>query len=483
MLEAKNLTFSYDGAHKILDSLNLSISPGEVVILGGPTGSGKSTLARCLSGFLFQDKKYSLKGSVEIDGTPVSELELAKISRQVALVQQDPESQICTLRVVDEVAFGPENFLVPITAITRTSHDSLQAVGALYLLERLSYALSGGEKQRIVIAAMLACNPKYLILDEPTSSLDPKGIAHLREILRDLRERGLGVLCIEHNISSLESVADRLLLMENGQLTQQTVPSPISKPLAVPVSGTSVSRPLLSARSVSYSYDSTPAIDSVSLDFFSSETVALMGDNGSGKSTLLALLAGLLEPSDGTIFLEDRILKNIPRTDLARRMAVVFQNPTHQIFERTVWKDQILGIELLDLPMDEYLTKATELLEQAGLLPFRDRNPFSLSHGQKRRLNISSIGYYGPMLFLFDEPFIGQDPDGKLFIQRQLAEMRSRGGISLVTTHDSSFALQSCSRIVFLEKGSVLIDGPPSSVLNWLQNNNYDEYYPEGGVE
>ncbi len=229
MLESQNLAFSYDGKTQILRSIDLQIRPGEVVVLTGPTGSGKSTLAKCLSGFIPRSIEGEFSGEIIINGENTSDYPIAEISRLVSLVQQDPDSQICTLKVSDEVAFGPENYEFELKSIEKLVESSLFAVGATHLHNRNTHTLSGGEKQRLAIASMLSCQPKYLILDEPSASLDPKGILLLRKILSQLKDKNVGVLCIEHNLDAIRPVADRILSISNGTDSQTSKESTIEK--------------------------------------------------------------------------------------------------------------------------------------------------------------------------------------------------------------------------------------------------------------
>ncbi len=484
MLEVKELTLSYDGKHDVLDGLDFMLNPKEIVIIGGPTGCGKSTLAHCLTGFIRSKPVQSFSGTLEIDGDTILEQDLALIAKKIALVQQDPESQICTLKVIDEVAFGPENFSIPSKHIESIVSESLESVDALSLIDRSTDALSGGERQRVVIASMLASTPDYLILDEPTSNIDPKGILHLKELLLKLRNSGMGILCIEHNIKQLHDVADRLLLLRDGKLAPvplSDIPTPTFS-LPNPSNHDNLS-PLLSAQQLTFSYGPNTAVDDVSVDFYPGEIVALMGDNGSGKTTLLSLLSGLLSPSRGQVYLQGMPIKSIPREDISRVTSVVFQNPNHQIFERTVWKDQILAIDLLGLDSESYLVKAEQLLSDVGLGDKKNQNPFSLSYGQKRRLNITSTGFYDSRVHLFDEPFIGQDIEGIEFISKLVHSYQEQDRVSIISTHDSQFAVRACTRIVFMQNGSILVDGKPNAVLKWLNDNGESQYYAGGGLE
>lgn len=477
LLEARSLTFSYDNKQDVLKSVNLTVSPGELVLLTGPTGCGKSTLAKCLTGFIPHYYQGALGGQVLIDGENIARMSLSHIARKVALVQQDPESQVCTLNVSDEVAFGPENYQVEPTEIVERIQDKLAWIGGSYLSQRPTHAMSGGEKQRVVIAAMLACEPDYVILDEPSSSLDPPGIVLLRNILTSLKQKGLGILCIEHNIGAVRPVADRTLMMENGTLRDG--PDGDSSTHSVSTVMRSVSphpEPLLVASHLTFSYDHAAAVKDVSISAAGGEVIGIMGSNGSGKTTLLALLAGLLKPDSGQVILGGRPLRDIKRQEALKRVAVVFQNPNHQIFERTVWRDQMLAASVGALPADAASEVSGKLLERAGLAQYRESNPFSLSHGQKRRLNLTSTALLSPQVYLLDEPFIGQDPDGREFVSRLVNEMADRSGTCIVVTHSPEFVRRHCTRLVFMSEGAIVLDGPVQSVMKRMNEIGLGEY-------
>jgi energy-coupling factor transport system ATP-binding protein len=473
MLESRNISFSYDGKTEILRSVDLQIQPGEVVLLTGPTGSGKSTLAKCLSGFIPRSIDGEFSGEVIVDGENTNDYTIAKFSRLVSLVQQDADSQIVTLQVADEVAFGPENYEFESKMIENFIKSSLAAVDAFHLHNRITHTLSGGEKQRLAIAAMLSNQPKYLLLDEPSASLDPKGVLSLRKILTELKEKNVGILCIEHNLAAIRPVADRVLSISNGTISPwiETVDEPLSKkPRFQKVSD---SKQLLSMESVSFSYDTTPVLQDVSMSIHEGEVIALMGENGSGKTTLVSILGGLLEPSNGYVHLGTSPISTIDRKDIARKISIVFQNPTHQIFETTVWKEQNLTATILGNSGEETTERSRELLQAANLENYLGRNPFSLSHGQKRRLNVTSILTHSPEILLLDEPFIGQDKDGREFI---LNEIASVNGASLIVTHNPNFAKKYCNRIIFVKNGKIFLDGSPEAVLKHLDDIGYSEY-------
>ncbi|MGY5861316.1 MAG: ATP-binding cassette domain-containing protein [Candidatus Thorarchaeota archaeon] len=483
MLEVRDVSFSYDNENTILDSVNLQIRRGEISVITGPTGSGKSTLALVLAGFIPRVIEGTFTGSLLIDGENVARNPISEIARKVALVQQDPESQISTLLVSDEVAFGPENYSLESSEIQKRVEVALNAVESSHLANRPTYALSGGEKQRITIASMLSGKPNFLLLDEPSASLDPKGIQQLRKTLLGLKNTGYGILCIEHRLETILPIADRVLQLSESEIskwsgkTSSMVTTPVEH-LQRPDSA----EPLLIAKGVSYSYGTINAVRNVTLSVYPGEIIALMGDNGSGKSTLVSLLAGLLHSTVGATYIDGVPSIEMTAQDVAARVAVVFQNPNHQIFERTVQREQYLVFDVVD-SLDEFPSeRVEEVLLTAGLADLKERNPFSLSHGQKRRLNVSSVTVHEPLVYLFDEPFIGQDERGRSFITQTIRKQSESGGAAILVTHDSAVATSLCNRIIFMERGSVLLDGAPKTVLDRLREIGYSEYADLGVI-
>ena len=483
MLEASDISFSYDGKQKVLDSISFQLKPGEIVAITGPTGSGKSTLAKCLSGFIPRIIKGDFSGSLIIDNKDTSDLSVPEIAQKIGLVQQDPESQVCTLNVSDEIAFGPENFLVEPEEILNLVTSSLDAVESRYLHNRSTYALSGGEKQRAAIASILAIQPQYIILDEPSSSLDPRGIIALQRILLELKQHNIGIICIEHRIPTVLPIADRIKYLSNGKIIDWD--PKIHEKLRISslnISDFDSNYVLISTKNVSFSYGNIQAVKHATVNICKGEIVALMGDNGSGKTTLVSIMGGLLEPSEGEVYVEGISIRNLNRKQIAGNISIVFQNPNHQIFERTVWKEQILTLDILGKADAVAIDQSENILRNIDLWNLKDRNPFSLSHGQKRRLNISSVTTHTPDILLFDEPFIGQDQRGRSIITEIIQNKLQSGGAAVVITHNSGFALDYCTRIIFMDKGSILLDGSPQIVLSRLEQMGRQEYAKSGEV-
>jgi energy-coupling factor transport system ATP-binding protein len=227
---------------------------------------------------------------------------------------------------------------------------------------------------------------------------------------------------------------------------------------------------------VSFSYGDGHALKNITFEVCKGEIIALMGDNGSGKTTLVKILSGLLEPDTGEVHAERIPLRKLDRKTIARKISVVFQNPNHQIFERTVWKEQTLTLDVLGLTNEIYVEQSEAYLRAANLDNYKERNPFSLSHGQKRRLNVSSVATHNPDVFLFDEPFIGQDHEGRAFIVDIISNKVRNGGAAVVITHDPNFALHFCTRTIFMDQGSILLDGAPETVFHRLEEMGRHEY-------
>ena len=323
VVDIKELSFTYSGSASLaLESINLQIYPGQFLTVTGPSGCGKSTLALCLAGFIPHAYAGKMEGSVFIKGKNTRDYPAGGLSGIVGLVQQDPEAQLCTLTVCDEVAFGPENLCIPSEEIRQRVYSSLQAVGALGLIDRQVHTLSGGEKQRVAIASVLAMNPALLILDEPTANLDPSCTKEVLETLNRLKEKhDVAVMVIEHRLERLLPISDRFLLMEKGKIVEER-PSPVfhnkyisscngfqSNKVGVGLKGkiradfgkkTEIS-PLLLVKNLKACYEGRDIISDVSFCAIPGETIEVLGNNGNGKTTLLMAVLGVRKHEKGVI--------------------------------------------------------------------------------------------------------------------------------------------------------------------------------------
>ncbi|HHX51526.1 MAG TPA: energy-coupling factor ABC transporter ATP-binding protein [Clostridia bacterium] len=501
IVDIRNLSFTYSGSFfPALEGINLQVDPGQFLTITGFSGCGKSTLALCLAGFIPHAYPGEMKGVVHIQGRNTRDYPTGGLAGIVGLVQQDPENQLCTLTVQDEVAFGPENLRIPPEEIRKRVYFALETVGGLDLIDRKVHTLSGGEKQRVAIASVLAMNPALLILDEPTAHLDPSCTREVLQTLKKLREEyKTSIIVIEHRLERLVDISDRLLVMDRGKITESGsakefrhsyVPSG-GWVAAAPVleqekSFCSIEKdverePLLTVENLRAGYRGREVLSGISFSADPGEILAIMGDNGSGKTTLLLALLGLLKATEGTIYLagEDIAGRKVARR--ARDMGLTFQNPNHQIFESTVFQEaELPSLFLRDEAAGEREGKIKMLLKHFGLLQYVDQNPFTLSLGEKKRLALVSVLAYSPRVLILDEPLVGQDSHRLDLLMWALREHRARGGLTLMVCHEPALVASCCQRILFLEAGKLIIDGPVGQALERLALMGRKEYLPPG---
>ncbi|WP_037999118.1 ABC transporter ATP-binding protein [Thermacetogenium phaeum] len=482
-----------------LEGINLKVYPGELLAITGPSGCGKSTLALCLAGFIPHAYGGKMEGVVRIQGRDTRDYPAGGLSGIVGLVQQDPDAQLCTLTVSDEVAFGPENLCIPPEEIRERVHFALQAVGALDLKDRKVHTLSGGEKQRVAIASVLAMTPVLLILDEPTANLDPSCTREVLRTMEKLREeQGISIIVIEHRLERLVPISDRLLLMEKGRIVEESTDRKLHRRY-LPAAGWTDSgtdlrqgepaglekkgekQPLLSVENLQAGYEGREVLKGISFCAYPGETLAIMGDNGSGKTTLLLALLGVLKPGEGRIFLNGKDITGMRVARRARDLGLVFQNPNHQIFENTVFKEAVLPSLFLSKEAPREIEQKVErLLEEFGLRRFRDNNPFALSLGEKKRLTLVSVLAYSPGVLILDEPLVGQDGDRLKLLISALEEHRAQGGVTLMVCHEPAVVVACCQRVLFLSEGKLIVDAPVKEALLRLAELGREEYLPSG---
>jgi len=468
MIDLDRASFTYAGAAgRALDDMSLKVGEGEFVVVAGPSGCGKSTLALALGGYLHHSDKGRATGRICIDGLDVALRPLYEVADIVGLVQQNPENQFCTLNVTDEVAFGLENRCFARDQIETRLAWSLDGCLASHLRNRRLDSLSGGEKQRVAIAAMLAGDPRVLVFDEPTSNLDPTATATIFGVLdRIRRESGITIVVMEHKLAYLRPYATRLVVMERGRLVEEREAIPPT-PRVTSRKPNQAGDSLYRVEGLTYQYGDRRAIDNVSLTLHRGQLVALMGDNGCGKTTLLRCLMGLLQPQTGRVLLQGRNLADERISELAREVGFIYQNPDHQLLTDTVWGEATLLARNVGL-IEKASPRAEQELAAAGLASRRADHPFTLSYGQKRRLNLVSVVAHEPSVILADEPLIGQDAANTAYVMRRLRDAADGGACVVVAIHDPSAVLEYSDRVLFMEEGQIAIDAPPVDAFRHL---------------
>ncbi|MDY7075776.1 MAG: ATP-binding cassette domain-containing protein [Chloroflexota bacterium] len=516
MIHFDRLTYTYpDAPHPALTDVTLRVAGGEFVLVAGPSGAGKSTLLRCLNGLVPHFTGGTLSGRLTVAGhDPVAEGPQV-LSRLVGFVFQDPEAQFVVDRVEDEIAFALENLAIPPDEMRVRVEESLELLGLTPLRDRPLETLSGGEKQRVAIAAALALRPHILVLDEPTSQLDPQSARELLDALVCLnRDLGLTVVLAEHRLERVLTHADRLVylslpvggagegkgevlsghprqILRQIDLTPPLVtlgktlgwqPLPLTVEEAQPLAREAFSRftfhvsrsnlqpeilkpeTILQIEALSFNYDATPALCDVNLQVSAGELVALMGRNGSGKTTLLKCIVGLLRPQRGEITLAGEALIGRETADVCRNAGYLPQEPDALLFADTVADELAVTLRnhgLLGSPP----IMPTDLLARLGLSNLAASYPRDLSVGQRQRVALGAVTVTRPRLLLLDEPTRGMDYPAKEELVHLLREWQAEGTSVLLVTHDVELVAQVADRVVVLDQGAVTAEGLPPEVL------------------
>jgi energy-coupling factor transport system ATP-binding protein len=418
------LSYGYPGREPALRDCSVAIEPREVVGLFGPSGSGKSTLVRALAGLVphFHGGRFS--GRVEVAGLDTRRARPAELARTVGTLFQDPEDQVVFTRVKAEVAFGLENVGTPPPEIGPRALEALDSVGAAHLAERPVAELSGGELQRVCLASVLALRPQLLLLDEPTSQLDPDGAEAAIELARS---SGAAVVVSEQRPERVLDACDRVLFVEDGRLREDGLPDAWLPREGVLPHAEPSGEPVCRLEDVSFAYGELPLLTGESLTVGRGEIVALIGPNGSGKTTLAKLAAGLLEPGAG-------------RVEGEGRACYLSQDPGRYLVADRADEEVALAV-------DGDLGRARRALADVGLEGFAERHPRDLSSGERERVALASVLVAEPELLVLDEPTRGVDPVRKDELVALLRE-QARSRATLVVTNDHLFASAVADRVV-----------------------------------
>jgi energy-coupling factor transporter ATP-binding protein EcfA2 len=463
LLQIVDLTFTYSGmTTPTLQGVNLTLHPGEMVWIAGATGSGKSTLLNCITGIAPTHTGGRLTGEIRLQGQDARAWPLRERSRHLCTLLQNVETQIFTDRVWDEVIFGLENWAIAPNQIAPLATQALQE---FRLTDKADWAiarLSAGQKQRLLLACMLAIGQPILVLDEPSAYLDTHGVELLLHLLKARRRRGDGILVIEHRLELMAQVCDRAYGVQAGRLIPWD-PATVGEAMAVSFGGErdaddrsgrlrSDSSALATGDRPSTAPNPAPIVlrtEQVAwggylpypdLQVTAGEAVLLKGENGCGKTTLLRLISGLLKPDQGRIEILGRDIRRRRGVEIAQTVGFVLQNPNHQLFAESV------RAEVRQPGTDS--GGAEQLLAQLDLLALGDRHPHALSQGQKRRLALAAVLVRQPRICLLDEIMVGQDGRSLLLMLQVLRAFTQAGGTLIFTSHDPRVVEPLGARIV-----------------------------------
>ncbi len=502
VIEARGLSFEYPAGPggkrgKALDRVGLALRAGEFAVVTGPSGCGKSTLCRCIAGLIPHADRGTMDGKVIVCGKDTREHTPGQLAGTVALAFQCPDDQLFSNSVEAEVAFGPEHMGIEPAEIDRRISWALEAAGAGPLRHRLVDELSGGERQRVAIATVLALKPSVLVLDEPTSELDPQAADGLIGVLSRLnRERGMTVLVMEHRLERLYGIMTRLIVMDKGRIALDGTPDEVfghdlrAFGLAAPPAaafkmrygpgpytgqwrvmpdGHKVTRGkcAISLRDVEFTYPKTghKTLDGISADFFCGEVTVIMGANGSGKTTLIKHFNGLLRPDRGEVAVDGEPARGRTVAQVARRAGIVFQNPDLQLFAESVFDELAFGPKNTGMGLRDIEKAVQDTARDLDIGPILREPPFTLSGGEKQRVAIGSVLTLSPLAVALDEPTLGLGHGMKERLAAVLRGLADSGRAVIVVTHDVEFAAAHADRVIVLVKGRVMADGRPREVL------------------
>lgn len=526
VLSVKDLSFTYPNTEEpVLKDLSFEIDKGEFVLLCGTSGSGKTTLAKCLNGIIPHLGDGKLKGEILVNGINTQQVEIHELSSEIGMVFQNPEDQIFSLRVEDEVAFGVECQGYTQKEIRERTAYALNKLRIEDLKRHLTFALSGGQKQKVSIASNLAMLPSILILDDPTTDLDPVSKQEVMDILSELKnEIDTTFLVIEHDLNDLLEFADRVIIMHEGEILYNGKPvdifydkfyeldeigiripdhirlakyllesghalkdNPLSKEVVFEWAKTLTMEKKLvlpnivskqyrkeqpeqvaCIKNVDFEYNGTKRriLHDVCMDIKKGEFLAIVGHNGCGKSTLMKNIIGLLHPCGGSISINSNDTKKTRIEDLILDIGYVFQNPDNQLFCNKVTDEIEFGLRNRDYGEEYIQSQTAKALKIVGLEDKKNEHPFSLSRGERQRLAVATMLVSDPKIIMLDEPTTGQDErklKSLLELMRELVE--NQGATMIMVTHDMEVVAKYATRIIVVNGGRIVLDGTPDDIF------------------
>jgi energy-coupling factor transport system ATP-binding protein len=500
-LIVENLDFRYrDREELAIREISFQTNPGEILLIAGASGCGKTTLIRCINGLIPRSYKGDMTGRVLIYGEDGRDWKLAQVSQRIGTVLQDPERQILGTKVLNEVAFGLENLGMAREEIYQRADEALKFLKISHLRDRETFHLSGGEKQKVALAGVLAMRPSILLLDEPLASLDPASAQDTLDTVRQLANDGMTVLMVEHRVEDVLRIKpDRVMFMSEGQIRYLGNLEGLSKvvnyhevklpakdiverakgdqaPVEIKVLpgvtglGDEAERkmkaePLVRFENVAFGYETGhEVLHEVNLEIKRGDVIAVLGPNGAGKTTFVKQAIGLLKPKAGRVLVDGRDTREASVAEIAGTLGYVFQSPSHMLFAPTVLEELSFGPKNLKHAREQIEKEVKEALQTVNLVNYEQDPPLALSFGQQKRVSIAAILAMRSRILVMDEPTAGQDYQNYMNFMDSILQMPGFEAI-LFITHDVDLAVIYANRILMIADGRLVADGKPQDVL------------------
>jgi energy-coupling factor transport system ATP-binding protein len=494
-LIVENLSFRYrDRQGAAISDISFAADAGEILLIAGASGCGKTTLIRCINGLIPRSYKGEVSGRVLIHGEDTAKMKLSTISQKVGTVLQDPERQILGTKVLNEVAFGLENLGLPREEIYQRVDEALAHLKIQHLRDRDTFLLSGGEKQKVALAGVLAMRPSILLLDEPLASLDSASAVETLDAVRALADEGMTVLMVEHRVEDVLRIhPERVMYMDGGEIrylgdvdglsrvvnyhevklpAEQIVgrakrdPAPAEiQVLPGAARAGSGEEALVRFENVAFGYESDVEIlHGINLEIKRGDVIAVLGPNGAGKTTFVKHAIGLLKPKSGRVLVNGKDTKESSVAEIASTLGYVFQSPSHMLFAPTVREELAFGPTNLKHPKEEIEKEVQEALKIVNLSEHEQDPPLALSFGQQKRVSIAAILAMRSRILVMDEPTAGQDYQNYMNFMDSILQMPGFEAVMFIT-HDVDLAVIYANRVLLVADGRLVADGSPHEVL------------------
>ncbi len=494
-LVIENLSFRYrDRQGAAIHNISFAANAGEILLIAGASGCGKTTLIRAINGLIPRSYKGEVDGRILVFGEDTAKMKLSTISQKIGTVLQDPERQILGTKVLSEVAFGLENLGLTREEIFQRVDEALAHLKITHLRNRDTFLLSGGEKQKVALAGVLAMRPSILLLDEPLASLDPASAAETLDAVRTLADEGMTVLMVEHRVEDVLRIhPERVLYMSEGEIRYLGDVSGLSKAVnyrevklpaddiverakKYPAPGqiqilpgaagrTSKDEALVKFENVAFGYDSdVEVLHGINLEIKRGDVIAVLGPNGAGKTTFVKHAIGLLKPKAGRVLVNGKDTKESSVAEIASTLGYVFQSPSHMLCAPTVREELAFGPTNLKHPKDQIEQEVKEALRIVNLSEKEQDPPLALSFGQQKRVSIAAILAMRSRILVMDEPTAGQDYQNYMNFMDSILQMPGFEAVMFIT-HDVDLAVIYANRVLLVADGRLVADGSPHDVL------------------